>query len=275
MLVIDDLGQSQPCLARPLVFVPTMGALHQGHAALIAKAREVSNSVLVSDFINPLQFEDQSDLAKYPRTPARDIEIAQASGATAIWFPKVEEIYPSDNSTVEPISPGPVGDLYEGAARNGHFSGVLTVVNRLFSLVEPTWAVFGEKDFQQLFLIRQMVKSRNLPILILAIETVRDLDGLAISSRNVRLSPAERLQALVVPRALNCAAKENSLAAMENSLLTTLRSEPNFTLDYAVIIDEQSLDIAHPQTLRKRALVAGWVNGVRLLDNMSMNGAAL
>ena len=275
MLVINDLKQSLRVLARPLCFVPTMGALHPGHAALIAKAREVSSSVLVSDFVNPLQFEDQGDLQNYPRTPERDAAVAQAAGANAIWFPKIEEIYPPHGSTVETISAGPLGDLYEGATRTGHFSGVLTVVHRLFSLVQPEWAVFGEKDFQQLFLIRQMVKSRNMPISILMAATIRDSDGLALSSRNVQLSPADRRAALVIFRALKSASQAKSLLAMESALRSALESEPNFTLDYYVIIDQETFEKAQESTPQKRALVAGWINGVRLLDNMEMNGPSL
>ena len=161
MLVINDLAQPGFSLARPLSFVPTMGALHSGHAALISHALKYSESVLVSDFVNPLQFNDQADLAKYPHTPEKDIEIAADAGATGIWFPRAEEIYPLTAAATEQIDSGAFGELYEGASRKGHFSGVLTVVNRLFSLVNPTWAFFGEKDFQQLFLIRSMVANRT------------------------------------------------------------------------------------------------------------------
>mgnify|MGYP003330770564 FL=1 len=130
-------------------FVPTMGALHAGHAALISAARERSDELIVSIFVNPLQFNDPEDLKKYPRTPEKDREIALNAGATEVWFPTYEEIYPSDPIRIEA---GPVGDLFEGTARPGHFSGMLTVVKRLFDLVQPKFALFGEKDFQQLFL---------------------------------------------------------------------------------------------------------------------------
>ena len=133
-------------------FVPTMGALHAGHAALISAARERSDEVIVSVFVNPLQFNDPEDLKKYPRTPDKDSEIALAAGATEVWFPAYEEIYPEAPVRIEA---GPVGDLFEGASRPGHFSGMLTVVKRLFDLVQPDIAVFGEKDFQQLFLIKK------------------------------------------------------------------------------------------------------------------------
>lgn len=137
------------------VLVPTMGALHKGHQGLIKRARELDKDVVVSIFVNPLQFTDSSDLEKYPRTPEADIQIATLAGATEVWFPTYEEIYPS--KPIE-ISAGPVGDLYEGSSRPGHFAGVLTVVNRLFEIVKPDMAVFGEKDFQQLWLVRNYFK---------------------------------------------------------------------------------------------------------------------
>lgn len=273
MLIIKDLAQPEFPLARPLSFVPTMGALHQGHAALIARARQYSESVLVSDFVNPLQFSDQSDLTKYPHTPEIDIEIAAVAGATGIWFPRMDEIYPSTAEATEQISPGPIGEMYEGVSRKGHFAGVLTVVNRLFALVEPRWAFFGEKDFQQLFLVKAMVAQQNLPITIIGVPTVRDQDGLALSSRNVRLSTADRASALVISRALRAASEEAKVAQMSSALHTVLEMEAGFVLDYAVIIDEDTFELAGETTSRKRALVAGWVNGVRLLDNMSMKGA--
>ena len=156
------------------VLVPTMGALHKGHQALIKRARELDKEVVVSIFVNPLQFTDAADLEKYPRTPETDIQIATLAGATEVWFPNYEEIYP--NEPVQ-ISAGPIGDLYEGASRPGHFAGVLTVVNRLFEIVKPSAAVFGEKDFQQLLLIKNHFKR----IEIAAVPTVREFDGLALS----------------------------------------------------------------------------------------------
>lgn len=273
MLVINDLPQTGLFLARPLSLVPTMGALHRGHAALISHALQFSDSVLVSDFVNPSQFDDQTDLAKYPHTPENDIEIATAAGATGIWFPRSEEIYPVAAAETVQIAPGPLGELYEGASRKGHFSGVLTVVNRLFSLVQPTWAFFGEKDFQQLFLVKAMVAEHNLPITIIGVPTVRDPDGLALSSRNFRLTPIERAAALAVPRALRAATQVENVTQMNNILQAIIAKEAGFVLDYAIVIDEATFEPATDSTSRKRGLVAGWVNGVRLLDNMPMNGA--
>ena len=246
-------------------FVPTMGALHAGHASLIKKAREYSDRVVVSIFINPLQFENKDDLAKYPRTPEFDIELAAKAGATDLWLPSVEEIYPQE---FKKISAGHLGDIYEGVKRPGHFDGVLTVVNRLFELVKPTWAIFGEKDFQQLTLI----KSMQSDVQIIGAPTVRDSDGLALSSRNIRI--IDRSAALVIHRALIAASHEKTIDGARTVMADVLRSEASFTLDYAEIINEDNFEKAQQSDTNKRAIIAGWVNGVRLIDNMPMNGGA-
>lgn len=232
------------------VLVPTMGALHKGHQALIKRARELDKEVVVSIFVNPLQFTDAADLEKYPRTPEADIQIATLAGATQVWFPNYDEIYPSEPTQ---ISAGAVGDLYEGAARPGHFAGVLTVVNRLFEIVKPSAAVFGEKDFQQLWLIKNHFKKLE----IVAVPTVREFDGLALSSRNIRLTPADRAAALIISKALKDPTRMHEILA----------TEPAFKLDYAEIINEKTFQKAGATTQNKRAIIAGWVNGVRLLDN--------
>ena len=232
------------------VLVPTMGALHKGHQALIKRARELDKEVVVSIFVNPLQFSDAADLEKYPRTPETDIQIATLAGATQVWFPTYEEIYPNDPIQ---ISAGAVGDLYEGATRPGHFAGVLTVVNRLFEIVKPSAAVFGEKDFQQLWLVKRHFKK----IEIVSVPTVREFDGLALSSRNVRLTESDRAAASIISKALQ----------EPNRMHEILATEPAFKLDYAEIIDEKTFQLASATTQNKRAIIAGWVNGVRLLDN--------
>jgi pantoate--beta-alanine ligase len=246
-------------------FVPTMGALHAGHASLIKRARELSEKVIVSIFINPLQFENKDDLAKYPRTPEFDIELAANAGATHLWLPHVAEIYPQE---FKKITAGPLGDIYEGIKRPGHFDGVLTVVNRLFELVKPTWAVFGEKDFQQLTLIKSMKSN----VQIIGAPTVRDSDGLALSSRNIRLS--DRDAALVIHRALVAVSNEKNIDDARTVMKDVLRSEESLTLDYAEIINEDTFEIAQQSDANKRAIIAGWVNGIRLIDNMPMNGGA-
>ncbi len=244
-----------------------MGALHAGHLSLISLARKYSDDVVVSIFVNPLQFENPDDLAKYPRDLEGDRKLALQAGATTIWAPTVEEIYPGE---VQQISAGPLGNLFEGVKRPGHFDGVLTVVARLFEKVKPTHAIFGEKDFQQLYLISRFVKENDLPIQIVAGPLIRDEDGLALSSRNVRLTSMGRNQALVIQRALHAAHHELHLEHAKRILHAVLSEEPGFTIDYATIIDEQTFSAPTQSTTQFRALVAGWVEGVRLLDNMKM-----
>jgi len=249
-------------------FVPTMGALHAGHLSLIELAKNYSDEVVVSIFVNPLQFENKDDLAKYPRDLEGDKKLALSAGATEIWAPSVDEIYP-DNPSI--ISAGDLGNRYEGVNRPGHFDGVLTVVDRLFKHVQPKYAIFGEKDFQQLFLIKQWVHLNKIPIEIICAPLIRDSDGLALSSRNVRLGDQGRKSALVISQALRAARTSLDPKA---TMLEVLASEPGFTLDYAVVIDEASFEEASTSTPNSRALIAGWVNGVRLLDNMQMSVVA-
>ncbi|MEY4455376.1 MAG: hypothetical protein RIQ45_899 [Actinomycetota bacterium] len=235
-------------------FVPTMGALHAGHAALISAARKRSNQVVVSIFVNPLQFNDPKDLEKYPRTSDHDRELALAAGASEVWFPTVEEIYPSNP---ELVKAGPIGEVFEGFSRPGHFDGVLTVVKRLFDLVQPDFAIFGEKDFQQLFLIKQMVRNFNLPIEIIAHPTIREADGLALSSRNIRLSSEDRAKAAIIYKALNSG---------RDQMKAVLASEPAWKTDYATVINPENFKEEFAP--KQRAIIAGWIGGIRLIDNM-------
>ena len=254
---VDDLARQKYD-----VFVPTMGALHAGHQSLIKLAKEKSDQVLVSIFVNPLQFENKDDLAKYPKTLEADLKLAELAGAAAVFAPSYEDIYPGEITKVEA---GAIGNLYEGASRAGHFSGVLTVVKRLFDLTQPAAAIFGEKDFQQLFLIKQMVNQLSLPIEIIAAPIIREVDGLAMSSRNVRLDEGGRKSALIISEALN----KDSISDMHEVLAT----EPGFTLDYLEVIDEETFLPATSDSKNKRAIIAGWVNGVRLLDNKRMGSS--
>jgi pantoate--beta-alanine ligase len=252
MKVVTDARE----LPSACAFVPTMGALHAGHASLFTLAKKYSDDVVASIFVNPLQFESKEDLAKYPRTPEIDIEIAAAAGVTHLWLPRQSEIYPEGFSKQ---SAGPVGDIYEGKSRPGHFDGVLTVVRQLFDLVNPKVAIFGEKDFQQL----QLIKTIAGDIEIITAPTIRESDGLALSSRNVRLTPEGREAAKIIYQALSQSNSEDQLRAV-------LASEPAFSLDYADFIDEKTFAHAQSDTAKVRAIVAGWINGVRLIDNMPM-----
>lgn len=245
------------------VLVPTMGALHKGHQALIKRARSMSKEVVVSIFINPLQFENADDMAKYPRSPERDIELATLAGATEVWIPDYEEIYPGEITKIRASS---IGDIYEGASRPGHFDGVVTVVNRLFEIVKPEAAVFGEKDFQQLQIIRAMKSN----VEILGVPTVREFDGLAISSRNVQLSDKGRVSANVIYRAMAAARLAPTVAIAQEIIETTISTDAGFECDYAVVIDEDDFSLATDTTKHKRAIIAGWIDGVRLIDNMRM-----
>jgi len=251
---VDDLARQKWD-----VLVPTMGALHIGHQSLIKIAKTKGEKVLVSIFINPLQFENKEDLINYPKTLEQDINIAEAAGANAIFVPDVKTIYPVE---IEKISAGEIGNLFEGASRPEHFTGVLTVVNRLFDLVKPKAAVFGEKDFQQLFLINQMVDKLKLPIEIISAPTIREKNGLAVSSRNIRLDKNGEKIAEVIYKAVS----QPTIEQMRNEI----SKEPDFKLDYLAVIDEATFDMAKPDTKNKRAIIAGWVNQLRLIDNMPM-----
>jgi len=251
---VDDLARQKWD-----VLVPTMGALHVGHQSLIKIAKTKGEKVLVSIFVNPLQFENNDDLVNYPKTLEQDINIAEAAGATAIFVPNEQTIYPGK---IEKISAGEIGNIFEGASRPEHFTGVLTVVKRLFDLVKPKAAVFGEKDFQQLFLINQMVGKLKLPIEIISVPTIREKNGLAISSRNIRLDKNGEKIAEVIYRALS----QPTIEQMRSEI----SKEPGFKLDYLEVIDEKTFEMAKPDTKNKRAIIAGWVNQLRLIDNIPM-----
>ena len=251
---VDDLARQKWD-----VLVPTMGALHAGHQSLIKLGKNLGEKVIVSIFVNPLQFENKSDLESYPKSFEQDLQFAKEAGATAVFTPSELDIYPGQ---IEKIEAGSVGDIFEGRSRPGHFSGVLTVVKRLFDLVQPKHAVFGEKDFQQLFLIEKMVNDLKLPVNIVAAPTIRDSSNLALSSRNSRLSVEEKKVAQVIYQALT----QNNI---ENAR-ELLKKVDGFSLDYLEEIDEHSFTLANSETRNKRLIIAGWVNQVRLIDNMAM-----
>ena len=251
---VDDLARQKWD-----VLIPTMGALHAGHQSLIKLGKDLGEKVIVSIFVNPLQFENKSDLESYPKTFEQDLQFAKEAGATAVFTPSESDIYPGQ---IEKIEAGSVGDIFEGKSRPGHFSGVLTVVKRLFDLVQPKHAVFGEKDFQQLFLIKKMVNDLKLPVNVVAAPTIRDSSNLALSSRNSRLSVEDKKVAQVMYQALTQNNIEDARALM--------KKVDGFSLDYLELIDEQSFTLATPDTKNKRLIIAGWVNQVRLIDNMAM-----
>ncbi|HEY3544399.1 MAG TPA: pantoate--beta-alanine ligase [Gaiellaceae bacterium] len=233
--------------------VPTMGALHDGHRALFRAARAESELVVASLFINPAQFDEQTDLAAYPRDEARDAAIAEAEGVDVLFAPAAPEIYPPGFATW--VDPGFAGA--EGAARPGHFRGVATVCVKLFNIVRPQRAYFGQKDAQQAAVLRRVVRDLNLPVQIRVLPTVRDADGLALSSRNVRLSPAEREQALALPRALHQAVHAADPVAAARAALNGL--DP----DYIELVDLGGATVL---------AAAVRVGSTRLIDNVIVEG---
>ena len=252
---------------KKIAFVPTMGALHQGHISLVKEAKSLADQVVMSIFVNPTQFESVEDLAKYPRTLNADIQLAEAAGVDFLWTPDVSEIYPDKYKLIDA---GELGRIYEGHSRAGHFDGVLTVVNRLFEIVKPDYAIFGEKDFQQLFLIKEFSKRAHPGIEIISGKTIREDSGLALSSRNVRLSPEEKNSALVISRALEIGSKQQSYAEIKSSVLAELATEIDFKLDYFAIVNPKSLlEVDQSHIGPVQLLLAGWVGSVRLIDNFA------
>jgi pantoate--beta-alanine ligase len=261
---------------RRVGLVPTMGALHEGHLSLIERARAECDSVAVSIFVNPLQFGDPADIAHYPRTLERDLFVCAEAGADVVFVPGVREMYPSwPEPPATTVSVRGVSDRWEGASRPGHFDGVATVVAKLFAVAGPCRAYFGLKDFQQLAVVRAMAADLSLPVEIVGCPIVREPDGLALSSRNVRLSARERAAATVLSRALASgrAAVENgerSGAALAQVMRDVVATEGDLVhIDYAVAVDAVTLvEEAHvhdPTTAR--LLIAAQVGPVRLIDN--------
>ncbi len=262
--------------------VPTMGALHDGHTSLIARARAECDVVAVSIFVNPLQFGDPEDIARYPRTLDLDLPVCAQSGADVVFVPSVHEMYPSwPAAPSTTVSVRGVSARWEGASRPGHFDGVATVVAKLFTIAGPCRAYFGLKDFQQLAVVRRMALELSLPVEVVGCPIVREADGLALSSRNVRLSPAERQAATVLSRALAAGrgallAGERSGAAVERAMRTVVAAEPAVELDYAVVVDADSLEEVSVlgDVASLRLLIAAQVGAVRLIDNSAALDAA-
>ena len=250
-------------------FVPTMGFFHEGHLRLVDRARELADRVVVSIFVNPLQFGPHEDLARYPRDLPRDRSLAEGRGVDCLFVPDAAAMYP--NELLVRVVPGPVADSLEGMARPGHFTGVLSVVAKLFHIVEPDVAVFGRKDFQQAMLVKRLVQDLDFPLTIDVAPTVRELDGLALSSRNTYLNPDERRSALALSRALR--ALEQSWRAGEADPVRLQRAgleamhTPGVIPEYCALVDE-SLQPVTRVTARTVAVVAARVGKTRLLDNV-------
>ena len=262
-------ASARACGAR-VALVPTMGALHAGHVALLRAARRHADAVAISVFVNPTQFGPGEDFARYPRDLGRDAALAAEAGADMLFAPAVEEMYPEGAEVA--VDPGPLGGILEGAVRPGHFRGVATVVAKLLSALAPHVAVFGQKDAQQVLVVRALVRGLLLPVRVLCVPTVRDGDGLALSSRNAYLDAPAREAAPVLARALGAAtalleAGERSAAAVEARLAAVLAEEPRLRPDYAVARAAPELLPRPVLEGRVLLLVAGRLGSTRLLDN--------
>ncbi len=268
---IDDLRQALDAFRSEgarLAFVPTMGALHDGHMALVEAAKRAGDRVIVSIFVNPIQFGPNEDLAKYPRRDQADSRLLANAGVDLLWMPTPEIMYPEGFATSVRVAG--VSEPLDGAHRPGHFDGVATVVSKLFHQVQPDVALFGEKDWQQLQVIRRMVADLDMPIDIQGVPTQREDDGLALSSRNAYLMPEDRTRAVALPRALGAAAKtigeggdrDAALAQAQESLTAA-----GFEVDYVALVDAESL-AAPVEGRPMRLLAAARIGGTRLIDNI-------
>ena len=257
-------------------FVPTMGALHQGHLSLLEEALLKNSIIITSIFVNPTQFNNPEDLAKYPRTLEKDIEkIKSISDKIIVYAPSVDDIYEGQTVSKHFDFDG-LENQMEGKFRPGHFDGVGTIVKRLFEIVKPNFAYFGEKDFQQLQIIKKMVAKLEIPVTIIGCPIHREPNGLAMSSRNVRLSEAEKNEATIIFKTLTKAKKlfkTKSAKSVTDFVLKTFNKNPNFELEYFQIADEDTLlpCIKKSKTKKYRAFIAVFVNNVRLIDTISLN----
>ena len=250
-------------------FVPTMGALHEGHASLIRKAREENDIVIVSIFVNPTQFLEGEDLEAYPRREEADRKICETAGVDILFMPTIDQMYAPDELTIG--APAVRGYILEGAKRPGHFDGMLQIVMKLLNLTRPTRAYFGQKDAQQLSLIEQMVRTYYLPVTIVPCPIVRDADGLALSSRNAYLSPEEKQRALCLSRALKAgsdliARGERDASAIRRAMLEILAQADR--IEYAQVVNRRFQPVETIETGDTILLVAAWVGKPRLIDNL-------
>ena len=255
-----------------VALVPTMGALHEGHLALVERAKELAERVAVSIFVNPLQFNDQSDLARYPRQEEADLAKLREAGCELVWLPSPAELYPEGFATT--ISVAGISALWEGEHRPGHFDGVAMVVAKLFVEVAPDVALFGEKDFQQFAVIRRMTADLGLGVEIIGVPTVRDHDGLALSSRNALLSRDEREHAVALPRALEAARdairERTSVADAVRAAKQALIDAGFLKIDYVALVDEATLEPLEAFQEGSRLIAAASIGSVRLIDNLAV-----
>jgi pantoate--beta-alanine ligase len=263
--------RTQRAAGRRIGLVPTMGYLHEGHLALVDEARRRADAVIMSIFVNPLQFGPGEDLDRYPRDLPHDRALASDRGVDALFIPSAEVMYPPGSEVR--VIPGASAQRWEGAARPVHFAGVLTVVAKLLHLVEPDFACFGRKDIQQLTLVRQMMRDLDWAIEIVAVPTVREADGLALSSRNAYLRPEDRRRAVVLSRALQAAhtawkTGERQATAIEERMRQDLRAEPEVTVEYIAVAEPQALAPVMTVDAGTVVAISARVGATRLIDNI-------
>jgi len=272
LITMESLRAWRKKLTGKVVFVPTMGALHHGHEALIGRARGLAGpkgSVVVSIFLNPIQFGPREDIAAYPKPLKNDLVVCSRAGADAVFLPKVADMYGPDRSVF--VDEESLSRFLCGRSRPGHFRGVCTVVAKLFNIVQPTHAIFGEKDWQQLAIIRRMVRDLNFAVEIVASPTVRESDGLAASSRNAYLTPEERALAPQIHAAMQAAAaKVKNPAAIVKALVRAVENIPNARLDYAEAVDAVTLMTLKDRKSEGRLAVAVFLGKARLIDNIPL-----
>ena len=282
MIVVSTVAAAREAVAKfrasgaTVAFVPTMGALHSGHISLVERAKREADVTVMSIFVNPLQFGPKEDLASYPRPVENDETMARDAGVDILFRPDVEEIYPGKREIT--VTSGAMGERWEGASRPGHFDGVLTVVAKLFNIVQPDVAIFGRKDLQQAALIRVMVRDLNIPLSIIVAPIVRETDGLALSSRNRYLSESDRSSALVLNQALKevCrvfARGEHDTSALESAGNSVLQHQADVTVDYFAVVNGNSLEHDAKAVRGSAAIVAARVGSTRLIDNMILGAA--
>ena len=267
-------SRARHAAGQTIACVPTMGALHDGHLALIERARQLGELVVVSIFVNPLQFNRDDDFANYPRPVDADLDACRAAGVDAVYAPSAAAMYPDGFQTH--VEPGELAEPFEGAGRPGHFRGVTTVVAKLFGAMQPNVAVFGEKDFQQLAIIRRMVADLDMDIEIIGVPTVREADGLAISSRNRRLSAEDRAAAACIAEGLQLAGHAHAEGEHDAGHLVAIATrriegEPRARLEYLRIVDPLTLDPVADTTQPAVMVAAVWFGEVRLIDNIRLS----
>ena len=268
----EELAQSRSALGGKIALVPTMGALHSGHMALVAEARRRADKVIASIFVNPAQFGEGEDFGRYPRREADDAAMLEAAGCDLLWAPAVADIYPDGFATK--VSVGGVSERWEGEARPGHFDGVATVVAKLLLAVRPDVALFGEKDFQQLAVIRRLVVDLGIPVEIVGVPTVREPDGLALSSRNAYLSPEERERAVALPKALKEARDAirsgRGVGAALQAAKQNLVNAGFLRIDYLALVDAATLEPLERPKGEMRLIAAAMIGATRLIDNIAV-----